>query len=79
MNEIYWQIFKLFPVNFTKAKYQQTLVTFVEIIEFLDLLSVCQRSLMPELSRLIKIILVMPATNAISERSFSALQRVKNI
>ena len=35
------------------------------------------RSLLSEVVKLITLILVMPATNATSERSFSALKRVK--
>ena len=35
------------------------------------------RSLLSEVVKLINLILVMPATNATSERSFSALKRVK--
>ena len=36
-----------------------------------------QRELLPEVCSLIKLILVMPAMNAASERSFSALRWVK--
>ena len=35
------------------------------------------RTFYSEVIKLLKLILVMPATNAISERSFSALKRVK--
>ena len=37
-----------------------------------------QRSLLSEVCKVVKLVLVMPATNATSERSFSALRRVKN-
>ncbi len=40
-------------------------------------LSSAERELMSEVVRLLKIILVMPATNCTSERSFSALRRLK--
>ena len=36
-----------------------------------------QRDLLSDVCTVIKLILVMPATNAVSERSFSALRRVK--
>ena len=36
-----------------------------------------QKDLMSEVCMLLKLILVMPATNAVSERSFSALRRIK--
>ena len=41
-------------------------------------LSEGQRALLSEVCTLSSLILVMPATNAISERSFSSLRRVKN-
>ena len=34
--------------------------------------------LLSQVEKLLKLVLVMPATNAISERSFSALRRLKN-
>lgn len=40
-------------------------------------LSSAQRSLVGEVCKLLQILLVMPATNASSERSFSALRRIK--
>ena len=36
------------------------------------------KSLVSEVSKLVQLILVLPATNATSERSFSALRRVKS-
>ena len=36
-----------------------------------------RRSLLSEVIKVAKLLLVMPATNAVSERSFSALKRVK--
>ena len=47
------------------------------IVEYVKSMSVTQRALMSEVCTFISKILVMPATNAISERSFSALRRVK--
>ncbi len=41
-------------------------------------LTSAQRVLIPEVSKLFKLLLVLPATNATSERSFSALRRVKS-
>ncbi len=37
-----------------------------------------QRDLLCEVCTVMKLVLIMPATNASSERSFSALRRVKN-
>ena len=41
-------------------------------------LSEGQKSLLSQVKRLLQLILVMPATNSTSERSFSALRRVKS-
>ena len=48
--------------------------TLHNIVDFLKKI----RSLIPEVTSLVKIILVMPATNACSERALSALRRVKS-
>lgn len=37
-----------------------------------------EKSLLSEVITILQIILVMPATNAVSERSFSALKRIKD-
>ena len=41
-------------------------------------LTTAQKSLLSQVCRVIKLVLVMPTTNATSERSFSALCRVKS-
>ena len=51
-------------------------VRFSSIREFLIDLSQSQ-SLLSEVVKLMKLVLVMPVTNVTSERSFSALKRVK--
>ena len=48
------------------------------ILQFLRSISDPQRALMSEVCTLASLILVMPATNATSERSFSSLRRVKS-
>ena len=48
-----------------------------EIIDYVKSLSPCQCSIMSEVCTLVKLILVSPATNAVSERSASGLRRVK--
>ena len=50
----------------------------MDIKEYIQKMSVSERQLTAEVSNLLQLLLVMPATNAISERSFSALRRVKN-
>ena len=47
------------------------------IVKFLQSLSDTERQLYSMVVQLVKLILVMPATDAISERSFSALRRMK--
>ncbi len=47
------------------------------VISFLQSLSAVKKEYFSEVIKVIKLILVMPATNATSERSFSALRRVK--
>ena len=60
----------------TKLSNMPKPVRFSSILEFLIGLSQSQ-SLLSEVVKLTKLILVMPATNATSERSFSALKHVK--
>ena len=48
-----------------------------ELVKFLQGLTAAKRCLMPQILILAQLLLVMPATNAVSERSFSALKRVK--
>ena len=47
------------------------------LVTFLQSLHSSRRKLLGQISTLGKLLLVMPATNAVSERSFSALKRVK--
>ena len=48
-----------------------------ELVKFLQGLTAAQRRLILQVVILAKLLLVMPATNAVSERSFSALKQVK--
>ena len=48
------------------------------ILKYLQKLSQPERSLLSEVCALASLILVMPATNAVSERPFSSLQRLKS-
>ena len=47
------------------------------IIEVIKNMSAAERSLFSEVVKVIRIVLVAPATNSISERSFSAMRRIK--
>ena len=48
-----------------------------EMIALLKKLDTIKRMLVAELIKLVKLVLIMPATNAVSERSFSFLKRFK--
>lgn len=48
------------------------------VLEYLKELSQAQKVLLSEVCKVAKLLLVMPASNALSERSFSALRRVKS-
>ena len=50
---------------------------FSEMIVLFQKLDTIKRMLVAEVIKLVKLILVMPATNAVGERSFSSLKRIK--
>ena len=52
-------------------------VTVADILEFFRSCTPSQYDLMSQVSKLVKLLLVMPATNAESERSFSAVRCIK--
>ena len=54
------------------------MLTIPAITQFLSELSIAEQSAFSQVWMVMKLLLVMPATNATSERSFSALRRVKN-
>ena len=49
-----------------------------DIISFFQTRYSCQSELMSQVTELVRLLLVMPATNAESERSFSAVRRIKS-
>ncbi len=49
-----------------------------DILSYLQKLSLADKELIKEICIIAKLILVMPATNSSSERSFSAMKRVKS-
>ena len=50
---------------------------FSEMIVLFQKLDTIKGMLVAEVIKLVKLILVMPATNAVGERSFSSLKRIK--
>ena len=65
---------QVFATNFTMEGKNTSIK---DILKYLRNIFSSQRALLSEICVIAKLILVMPATNAISERSFSALRRVK--
>ena len=53
-------------------------VNIADVIKFFKDLSPARQEYLSELCIVLKLLLVMPASNATSERSFSALRRVKS-
>ena len=53
-------------------------VSLKEILHYLCTLSEDQRAFFSQVNHLAKLILVMPASNAASERSFSTMRKIKN-
>ena len=49
----------------------------MDIKEYVQTLGLAERELIAQVSTPLQLFLVMPATNSVSERSFSALRRVK--
>ena len=72
-----------FDTTFLKTQLQivsieeKTDVSLADIVNHFKKMSKSQLSLLSEVVKLVRLILVMPATNAVSERTFSALRRVK--
>jgi hypothetical protein len=64
---------EIFSQNFQPVRE----VVFSDILSFFRGCTPSQVDLMSQVSKLVRLLLVMPATNAESERSFSAVQRIK--
>ena len=62
---------------FQANKPQTKISTFKEVWEHCKSMSKGQKSLLMQIVIVLKLLLVMPATNAVSERSFSGLRRIK--
>ena len=67
---------KLLGTHFSEQN--STSVTFQDCLKYLQSLSGAQRSFYIKVCVLVRLILVMPATNAVSERSFSSIRRLKS-
>lgn len=67
---------KLFTSGYSQAE-KSSQPSLCEVVEYMKSLSPAMQSGISEVVKLLKLILVMPAMNAVSERSASALRRVK--
>ena len=67
-----------FRINF-QATFEGNLttVTIFDVLEYFRALSISQRALLSQVCKVLQQVVVMPSTNAMSERSFSTLRRVK--
>ena len=72
------QLMLLHALITPKVSSGEVTLTIPAITQQLSELSVAERSAFSQVWIVMKLLLVMPATNATSERSFSALRRVKN-
>ncbi|XP_070188918.1 zinc finger MYM-type protein 1-like [Littorina saxatilis] len=61
-----------------RTAYPDTDCLLSDIVGYFKILSKAEISLLSQVVILIKLIIVMPATNAVNERSFSAMRRLKN-
>ena len=66
-----------FALHFQQVHGILNKISIFDLKKYFSSLSVDQAALLDQVVKLVQLILVMPATNATSERSFSALRRVK--
>ena len=62
---------------FSASMQSEKNVALSDVIEIFKAKSTIQQHFLSQLCKLLRLVLVMPATNATSERSFSALRRIK--
>ena len=65
----------LLPQTAESVGFYTSEVDVIDLVTFMQSLHMSRRKLLGEISDLGKLLLVMPATNAVGERSFSALRR----
>ena len=82
------QMSSLLSSDLDKFKLEAQLKTLIHIVDekqvgikdamkVISLLNACQKLLVSEVLKLVKLILTVPTTNAVSERSYSTLCKVK--
>lgn len=68
---------RLLPTLAIHHGYEPGNMTIEDVIRFMQSLNMAQRHFVSEVNTITKLMLLAPATNAVSERSFSALKRLK--
>ena len=63
-----------FSLDYTK---ESTNLTIFDNTEYMKTLSPAKKQLLSEVFTVVKLVLVVPATNSTSERTFSALRRIR--
>lgn len=66
-----------FAHDFKRAHDSNSKILISHIIEFYVSLASAQKLLLSQVGTVVQLLLIMPATNSTSERSFSALRRLK--
>ena len=69
---------QLHVLSSTFSNAENASIQLPDIIKYFKTKSPAELALFSEIGTLLKLLLVMPATNAVSERSFSALRRIKS-
>ena len=70
--------FFTFGVSFQHDSDKSTKLSIFDIRDHFKALSPAQKNLLSQVGQVLQLVLVMPATNATSERSFSALRQVRS-
>ena len=68
----------IFTTKFATECQSGKKITLVEILSFLRSLSEGQRAFFSQVCTIARLLLVLPSTNAVSERSFSSMRRLKS-
>ena len=68
----------IFTTKFTSEHQTSKKATLGDVVKFMRSLTVGQRIFFSEVCNVVRLILVLPATNAVSERSFSTMRRIKS-
>ena len=68
----------IFTIKFAAENQASKKITLIEILSFLQSLSEGQRTFYSQVCTVAHLLLVLPSTNAVSERSFSSMRRLKS-